>query len=70
MLISGTGEGYLGSGVDERKNWRLPLSLLRADLTSRLARPSRAQASRGSRWERQQIELVTGLADPARRQCL
>ena len=49
---------------------RLLLSLLKADLTTRLARPSQSQADRGSCWERQLIEVVTGLAKPARSPCL
>ena len=32
--------------------------LLRAGLTSWVARPSRAQGSRGSHWERQQMDVV------------
>ena len=60
----------MGLGLDERKPGALPPSLLRAGLTSRLVRPSRAQARRSSCWKRQQIEVVIGLANPARSLCL
>ena len=72
MFLSGPGEGFLGLGVDERK--LVPSSLtIESRLTSRFAipslaqpRPTLAQARRGSCWKRQQIEVVTGLAIPAR----
>ena len=54
--------GHGGRGQNGRDPPRLPLG---ADLTSRLARPSRAQASRGSCWEREGIELVAWLVNPA-----
>ena len=66
MFISGSG-GFGGLGLNEHKNRGTLPSLLRADLTSRLVRPSRAQASRGSCWERQQMAVVIGLANLAGR---
>ena len=55
--------------IDAKKS-ALPLFLLWADDTSGLARPCRAQPNWASCRERQVIEVVVGLANPARGLCL